>query len=142
MKTFALVENNIVVNLVIGDSAESFPDKEVILVQETAIPLVGWVYGVHGFEDPNPAPPPPVASLVPQSVSRFQARVALYQSGHLATIDAYMADPATSVIAKMAWQDAQEFRRQSPTVLSLAQLLGLTETQLDDLFIFASKVVA
>jgi hypothetical protein len=79
---------------------------------------------------------------VPESVSRFQARVALYQAGYLQTIDTYMALADTPVLSKLAWQDAQEFRRKSPTVLALAQMLGLTETQLDDLFIFASKVKA
>jgi hypothetical protein len=146
MSTFALLnEQSVVINLVVGDSAESFPGHTAVLVPDNAIPLMGWVYSAQsGFADPNPppAPPEPTGPAVPESVSRFQARVALYQAGYLQTIDTYMALADTPVLSKLAWQDAQEFRRKSPTVLALAQMLGLTETQLDDLFIFASKVKA
>lgn len=79
---------------------------------------------------------------VPSSVSRFQARAALLQAGLLGDIETYMADPATDPFVRIAWQDAQEFRRNSPTVLSLQPLLGLTDGQLDDLFRFAATIEA
>ena len=75
-------------------------------------------------------------------VSRFQARAALLQAGLLDDIEAYMADPATDPFVRIAWQDAQVFKRQSPTVLSLQPLLGLTDEQLDDLFRFAATIEA
>lgn len=86
--------------------------------------------------------PPPQPEPIPQSISRFQARAALLQTGFLADVQAYMDDPATDPFVRIAWQDAQVFKRQSPTVLSLQPLLGLTDEQLDDLFRFAATISA
>lgn len=80
--------------------------------------------------------------LIPQSVSRFQARAALHLSGLLETVEAMMAAPETPALAKLAWADAQEFKRNSPTVLSLSASLGLTEAQLDALFTTAAGIDA
>lgn len=81
----------------------------------------------------------PVTS-VPQVVTRFQARAALHLAGLLTTVEALMTDPQTDMLARLAWQDAQEFRRQSPTVLSMAATLGLTDAQLDALFTTAAGI--
>ncbi len=89
------------------------------------------------------APDPiPTVNSVPQRVSRFQARAALYNADLLGTIEAYMASPDVDPIVKLAWEDAQEFRRTSPTVASLSTLLGLNSEALDALFIAAAKIEA
>jgi hypothetical protein len=87
-----------------------------------------------------PPPPPPV--VIPQVVSRFQARAALHLAGLLTQVEAMMQDPATDMLAKLAWTDAQEFRRTSPTVLAMSQALGLTDAQLDELFTVAAGIEA
>ena len=87
------------------------------------------------------APPPPPPS-VPQAVSRFQARAALHLAGLLEQVETMMANPATDPMARLAWQDAQEFRRNSPTVLGMGAALGLSQAQLDDLFIQAATISA
>lgn len=79
---------------------------------------------------------------VPQSVTRFQARAAIHLAGLLEQVEALMAHPDTPMLAKLAWQDAQEFKRTSPTVLAMAGALGLTEAQIDDLFTTASGIEA
>lgn len=89
---------------------------------------------------PEPAeviPPPRV-----QVVTRFQALAALLQAGLLADVEAYMSLPETDPFVVLAWKEAQEFKRESPIVSSLAQVLDLTEDQLDDLFTFASSITA
>lgn len=78
----------------------------------------------------------------PQVVTRFQARAALHLAGLLTTVESLMTDPQTDMLARLAWQDAQEFRRQSPTVLSMAATLGLTDEQLDALFTTAAGIEA
>jgi hypothetical protein len=83
--------------------------------------------------------PPP---YVPQIVSRFQAKAALLNAGLLDQVEAMMADPATPTVTRMAWAEVTEFNRQSPTVLSMASALSLTEQQLDDLFIAAAAISA
>jgi hypothetical protein len=84
--------------------------------------------------DPPPGPP--------QVVSRFQARAALHLAGLLTAVEALMADPATDMLARLAWTDAQEFRRTSPTLLAMASALSLTDEQLDQLFVTAAGIEA
>lgn len=84
-------------------------------------------------------PPPPGP---PQVVSRFQARAALHLAGLLTAVEALMADPATDTLARLAWTDAQEFRRTSPTLLAMASALSLTDAQLDALFVTAAGIEA
>ncbi len=73
-------------------------------------------------------------------VSRFQARAALMGSGLLATADAEIQ--AADEMAKLAWADAQEFRRNSPLVAAIAVKLGMDEIQLDYLFRQAANIEA
>jgi len=87
-------------------------------------------------------PPPPAPAPVPQAVSRFQARAALHLAGLLDQVNALMADPETPMLARLAWQDAQEFRRQSPTVLAMAAALSLSDEDVDNLFITAAGIEA
>ena len=82
------------------------------------------------------------AAPVPQAVSRFQGRAALLQAGYLDAIESYMANPATPRLTKIAWEDAQDWERNSPTVLAMLQLLGLSAAQGDQLFITAKGIRA
>lgn len=85
---------------------------------------------------------PSPSATIPQSVSRFQARAALHLAGLLDDVETMIAAPGTPALAKLAWQDAQEFRRTSPTVLAMAGALGMTDAQLDDLFTAAAGIDA
>ena len=78
------------------------------------------------------------AERAAMKVSRLQARVALLQAGLLPQVEAAVA--AADPIIQMAWAEAIEFRRYSPAILGLASALGLTDTQLDDLFRAAALV--
>lgn len=85
--------------------------------------------------------PPAFVPPVPTTVSRFQARAALAMAGLLPVVDAAIA-ASGSVIAQIAWADAQVFERSSPTIAALALAIGLTEAQIDDLFRTAGEIVA
>lgn len=87
------------------------------------------------------ATPGPVEP-VPEAVTRFQARAALHLAGHLAAIEAIMADPQTDMLARLAWQDALQFERDSPTVAAMSAALGLTPAQVDALFRTAAGILA
>jgi len=80
------------------------------------------------------------AAKVPESVTPFQAKAALLNAGLLDAVLAAIA--AAPRITQLAWAEATEFRRTSPTVLMLAGALGLTSTQLDDLFKAAKGIEA
>ena len=77
---------------------------------------------------------------VPQIVSRFQGRAALANAGHFTTVNNYMASLPVDNLQRLAWEDAQEFRRNSPTVAAMQALLGLSDTEIDDLFIEAATI--
>jgi hypothetical protein len=72
--------------------------------------------------------------------SRFQAKAALMGAGLLASAEAAVAqaDP----VAQLAWAEAVEFRRTSPTIIALAAVLELTDEQIDDLFRAAVEISA
>jgi len=76
------------------------------------------------------------------TVSRFQARAALLQAGLLDRVEALMADAETPALARLAWREAVEFRRTSPTVQAMAGALGWDEAQIDALFRAAGEIEA
>jgi hypothetical protein len=76
------------------------------------------------------------------SVSAFQAFAALEDVGYLAQVEAMMEDPATSKKTRLAFQKAQVFKRNSPTMASIADALELTESQIDGLFESAKEIEA
>lgn len=77
---------------------------------------------------------------VPQEVTRFQARAALYNAGLLESVEAYIAQVDTPMLVKLAWADAQTFSRTSDMIVSVAAGLGLTDAQIDALFIAAAVI--
>lgn len=121
------------------DAVEITADQHAALLaaQSAGQVIVGDTDGNPITVDPVTLPP-----QVPQQVTRFQARVALYNAGHLPAIDAIMTNPSTPMLTKLAWQDAQYFERTSPTVVALAISLGLNDAQLNTLFIAASQITA
>lgn len=83
--------------------------------------------------------PGPVV-LVPVSVTPYQARIALLNAGLLASVETVMADPGTDQAAGIAWEYATAIERDSPFIAALAPALGLTEEQIDGLFIAAAAI--
>jgi hypothetical protein len=103
---------------------------------------IGWSYE-DGVFTPPPGPPPEEILAVERArmvVSRFQAKAALLQAGLLDQVSAALAD--ADPVAQLAWAEAVEFRRMSPTILGLAATIGLTDEQLDDLFRAAAEIEA
>lgn len=84
------------------------------------------------------APSEPTAPGIPTSVSPLQARKALRQQDLLAMVQA--AVDAADIDTQDAWEYATSFDRTSPFVLGMAQVLGWTEQQLDDLFVLAATL--
>jgi len=94
-----------------------------------------FVAGAWVVEINQPAPP-----AIPSVVTMRQARLALLATGKLADVDtviAAMPEPDQSA-AKIEWEYATEVKRDWPTLLTLAPLLGLSDADVDQLFIDAS----
>lgn len=72
--------------------------------------------------------------------SRLQARTALYTAGLLASVEKAVSSSSTMI--QLAWEDATEFRRNSPSITMLAEEVGISEEELDNLFRAAMRVEA
>jgi hypothetical protein len=88
--------------------------------------------------DPYVPPPPPI----PSTVTRFQALAVLAAGGYLDTVRTYINTLDQNNVQRLAWENAADWERTSPTLNALATMLGLTETEVDDLFVAASQVSA
>lgn len=99
----------------------------------------------------RPEPQPTLAQIdavgdVPQPAPRVvtmrQARLALLNAGFLAAVnDAFAAmqgDEGTA--ARIEWEYSQEVRRDTALVSALASALGLSNAQLNALFVSASQL--
>lgn len=86
---------------------------------------------ISGY-DPNYTP-------VPQSVKLAQARKALIRSGLFSTVDTAIRSPGNEELLQ-DWEYGDVIRRDSMTVAALAAQLGITDTQLDDLFRLAATL--
>lgn len=84
----------------------------------------------------------PVAPPVPAAVTMRQARLALLQSGLLAQVNSAVAGMAGSDgdAARIEWEFSATVERHRPLVQALSATLGLTDAQLDDLFILAATL--
>jgi len=81
-------------------------------------------------------------SRVPQSVTMRQARLALHAAGLLASVEAAIAgmpEPGKTA-AQITWEFAATVDRAFGMVPALAAAMGMTETQIDTLFIEAAKL--
>ncbi len=87
-----------------------------------------------GFE-PVPPPPEPPAP-VPGEIANWRAKAVLELAGLLTAVgpalDA-MPEPARTV-ALHAWNGGAALARNGPTVVALAPVLDLTDSQVDDMF--------
>ena len=74
---------------------------------------------------------------VPQSITRLQAKLQLSEIGKFSQVEALIQGNEK---AKIYWNDSQNFYRDDEILLNMATALGLTDEQLDDLFLKASKL--
>lgn len=95
----------------------------------------------NGWEDVTGSWPPPLEpATIPATVSMRQARLALFQQGILANVQAAidsLSDPAKT-ITQISWDYATEVRRDDDLVVQLSGALGLDSAALDALFTLAS----
>lgn len=101
-------------------------------------PLAPWeVMTVDAFNQWRDAQTPIIRPApVPQSVTPWQMRRALNQLGLRSMVEAAVA--AGDQDARDGWEFALEIRRDNPLLASMAQALGMTDVQLDDLFRLAA----
>jgi hypothetical protein len=102
----------------------------------------------HGGEfsiGPEPeveTPNPPEESGVPRSVTMAQARIALLNAGLLDQIEEGINNLPESMkrTVLIAWEKSPHVSRNGNLVMMLADDFGLTEEQLDALFVAAAAI--
>lgn len=79
---------------------------------------------------------------IPQVVTMRQARLALLAAGKLASVNSAIAgmSGAQGDAARIEWEFSSEVKRGQPLVKSLGPALGMSETQMDSLFIAAAAL--
>lgn len=91
----------------------------------------------------NSLQPPPdkvVSGNVPSEISIRQARLALLHYNLLDNVNSIInsIEGPQGNAARIEWEYATSIKRDSQLVTSIIPLLGLTEDQIDELFILAS----
>lgn len=121
---------------VIGTATNDYPGPEAAMpAPEDFDPAKMALYRV--VDEVLTLPPP-------ASISRAQGKAALIAAGlwpGVLTFVAAIEDATDKAIAEVALNDTQEWRRDSLFLGSCASALGLTEAQLDKLFIDAAGIV-
>ena len=84
----------------------------------------------------------PAPTVVINTVTMRQARLALLQAGHLATVNAAITamTGAAGDAARISWEFSNEVHRADPLITQLATALSLTDVQVDDLFTLAATL--
>ena len=110
-------------------------DNMTIIVDDLSLIPEGVEYQEMEFTEPVT----PIE--VPQIVTNAQFRLALIESGQsISNINAFInskEEPLRDVLNSL-WEYANHFERQNPQLITMAELLGLTSEQLDQLFILAN----
>lgn len=80
----------------------------------------------------------PTTPEVPQSVTPYQARVALSNAGLRTQTETAISNSDQSV--RDAWEYGTTVERDSPFILGISTILGLTDAEVDALFIAAGQI--
>lgn len=90
----------------------------------------------------NGEPLPPLPARVPREIANWRARAVLELAGLLPTVEAAIAGMGgpEGVVVRNAWQSGAPLARKGPTVSALAPALGLSDFQVDQMFIQASSL--
>ena len=131
---FAIIKEGVVVNIAVAQTALA---QDWIAAEEAAI---GDIYENGAFIQPPAVPVP-----APTTCTPAQGLIALYAIKQLTeknVLDAIarIPDPVQRYTATIGYQRTITWQRGSATITTMAQLLGLTEEDLDVMFVYAAGV--
>ena len=102
------------------------------------IPTYFYTFASQAEYESLPADLTVTPPVVPQIISRAQAKAALILNGRIGSvqpaIDA-IPDPLQKALVQNDWDERLNFERTNATLIALATGLGMTSDQLDQLFI-------
>lgn len=82
------------------------------------------------------------APIVPEAVTPSQAKIALSRAGKLVQAEAIInaLEGQAGEEARIYWVSVLEFRRDHPLIAMIGAALGMTEGEIDALFIAAASI--
>lgn len=103
----------------------------------------GWDYSLEGIKVVATPRLVDVEQKIPETVTKAQGKAALVIMGHFDNVISYIEglEGKDKNLALIAFNDTNEWRRDSPFLISCAEVLGLTKDDLDELFMLASEIV-
>lgn len=90
-----------------------------------------WISGSLVSSEDLPDP-------VPEAITAAQCRIALLRAGLADDIEAYVSTQPTEV--RVEWEYATEVRRDHPLLCAGAAAIGMSASQVDDLFRAAALI--
>ena len=112
------------------DEPEDFAQRVLqILGSDPAATLQALVNGIQ----------PELPPRIPRVIRAWQGREILRRMGLLATVQSLVEQFADTAVTE-AWEARENLARRGRTVLSMADALGLSEAQVDQLFISAGAL--
>lgn len=133
MRAHHLDANGVIIDTIMVDSLDFMPN----LIDASIGGSIGDSI-INGVAVTKPAPPP----VVPEQVTMRQARLALLGAGLLASVDTAINSLPSPMQeeARIEWDYSSTVERHRSLVQALGGAMGLTEAQLDALFIQATTL--
>ena len=123
---YAIIENNKIVNIAVADTALA---KNWIELKDGFGIGDNYIKGVFSKE--------PEVIQVPQTITPLQAKLQLLEMELLDEVDTLVANDRK---VQLYWEYALTIKRNNDILLTMATQLGLTNEQLDNMFIEGSKL--
>ena len=132
----ALVNLNKVVNIIEADIVPSdMFGYQTALESGTASigdTLINGVFVPQEVTYIEPTAPTQPVFTPPNEINSFQAKAALVAAGKYEQVQAFIS--TLPMIDQLRWQEATTFRRDNEYLVAIANELGLSEQEVDDLF--------
>lgn len=114
----------------------------VIITKENAAVLVSSADTPEIWPDVLAASPQPFSATnpIPDMIPMWKAKAALAMAGKLSAANAAVSASGNDVLM-LAWEYASEISRNSDALRTMASALKLSDDEVDQLFIAASKIV-
>lgn len=125
---YAIIENNKIVNVAVAD--EPLATNWIKLENDFSIGD-NYINGVFSKAE--------IAVEVPQTLTPRQIRIQLTNSGLRQQVEDIIANTDDYAL-KDWWEYSLDYKRDNPILIDMATQLGLTDEQIDDMFIQASKL--
>lgn len=136
MISYCFVLNNKILAIYEVDELPEFVGIDPRYIETPNGAKVGYEFVNGEWVEPEIEEP----NQVPTTLSSYQAKLALFNAGLLTSVQSLIDHPDTPTNIKLAWQEGLSFRRDNPMIATIATQLGLSETDIDDLFIAGEQL--